>query len=98
MTTAVQVPFAALSAPLTWSTPFGAYFWSRPLVSACWMKGGRVTRTSACGLRFSRTVRCTISPEPPSTYSTLMPVSFSKSLKTRSYQPSPFSPLRPSAL
>ncbi len=62
------------------------------------MKGGRVTRTSACGLRFSRAVRCTISPEPPSTYSTLMPVSFSKSAKTRSYQPSPFSPLRPSAL
>lgn len=54
--------------------------------------------TSACVLVFSRTARCTISPEPPSTYLTSMPVFFVKSAKTLSYQPSPLSLLRPSAL
>lgn len=54
--------------------------------------------TSARGLSFSPAARSTISPEPPSAYVTLIPVSFSKSANTWSYQPSFLTPLRPSAL
>src|SRR6185295_2833375 len=54
------------------STPLAT---NNPDLSAFWMNGGSVTRTSACGLDCSFSTRDTTSPEPASTRLTLMPVS-----------------------
>jgi hypothetical protein len=85
----------SLSPPSTWSEPCGGlYAWNRPLPSACWMNGGRVISTSAWVLLFSRTARCTISPEPPSTYLTSMSVFLVNSAKTRRASRHPCRPCR----
>src|SRR6478609_6681167 len=54
------------------STPLAT---NNPDLSAFWMNGGSVTRTSACGLDCSFSTRDTTSPEPASTRLTAMPVS-----------------------